>query len=407
MFKRIFKRCLWLVGFRLRFVFQRNICNKNIALVVNSFDRGGLEQVVLNLYLGYKKMGWNAYILSMTRDVGKMAEKLLDLRDFYIFDSDEDRMLRFCWQKKIGILHYHYNIFMLKGARLMGFKVLYTMHNVYTWMSQPEILAYSQRLARAHRIIPVSSFVEKYYLARTGATSQNVHTILNGVDFEELNGEYEFLPVTRESLGFSKREVVVAEIASFHRAKHQIGMIGVMEKLQIENPEIKLLLVGNEGDEIYYETFERVLARSPAKENITVVPYFDHQYMGQFLREVVDIFILPTLQEGCSNAVLEAIYCAKPMVLTDVGNVGDVKDVTASEVVPAAYENILELTSAGIVEISDRRRNPNTEALADAIVKISSHLDDYKIQADRAAICAEQYSTAHMVDQYVEVIQSL
>jgi len=308
-----------------------------IALVVNSFDKGGLEQVVLNLYLGYRQKGLDACILSQSRHVGAMAKKLRDPEDIFIFDGNEDAFFRYCEERNINTLHYHYNTFKMSEAKKKGFKTLYTMHNVYVWMSAPEIRAYSEKLADARKIVPVSSFVERYYLARTGADRGNIHTIPNGIDFGELDGEYDDFSVSRESLGFSDKDIVLAEIASFHPAKHQVGMIGVMEKLYEDRPEIKLLLVGNEGDKGYYNYFEKILANSPAKENITVIPYFDHKYMGQFLRHDVDIFTLPTLYEGCSNAVLEAAYCAKPMVLTDVGNAADFKDTGSCEVVRAAY----------------------------------------------------------------------
>ena len=161
MFKHYLVSVFWIIRFRLRFFTQRKHSKKSVALVVNSFDKGGLEQVVLNLYLGYKKKGWDAYILSQTRNVGQMAEKLIDMRDIYIFDDNKDEFIRFCWRKKIDVLHYHYNTYMMRGARKMGFLILYTMHNVYTWMSLQEIQLYSKKLSFAHKIIPVSGFVEK------------------------------------------------------------------------------------------------------------------------------------------------------------------------------------------------------------------------------------------------------
>ena len=63
-----------------------------------------------------------------------------------------------------------------------------------------------------------------------------------------------------------------------------------------------------------------MIACSEAKNNIMKIPYLEHKHVGCFLRKVADVFILPSLQEGCSNAVLEAFYCGIPMILTKVGN---------------------------------------------------------------------------------------
>ena len=381
--------------------------SKSVALVVNSFDKGGLEQVVLNLYLGYKQKGWNAYILSQSRHVGSMAEKLLDLRDIYIFDNSKEEFIKFCRSHGINVLHYHYNTFMMDDAKKMGIKALYTMHNVYTWMNLPEIREYSVKLAAAHMIVPVSSFVERYYLARTGASNINIQTIINGVDFSELDGKFDDFNCSRDNLGLANRDIVVAAIASFHPSKHQIGMIGIMEKLNKNHPEIKLLLVGNQGDIDYYNYFIKVLAGSSAKESIVMIPYFDHKYMGQFLRETVDIFTLPSLYEGCSNAVLEAAYCAKPMVLTDVGNADDIKDITSCEVVQAAYEDLAGLSPDDLLDISLRKRSRNTDELVNAISKVASGLGEYNAKAANTVSMIGQYSTERMVEQYVTVIESL
>jgi len=386
---------------------QQDIPVRNIALVVNSFDKGGLEQVVMNLYLGYRRKGWKAYILSQTRLVGSMAEKLLNLKDIYIFDGNEDDFFCFCRNHNIDVLHYHYNTFMLKEARERGFKILYTMHNAYTWMTLSEIRAYSARLASAHKVVPVSTFVEQYYLARTGAGCSNIQTIPNGVDFAELDGEYKGFSVSRENPGLSEQDIVICEIASFHPAKHQVGMIGVMERLQKDHPEIKLLLVGNEGDKSYYNYFMKTLANSPSRGNISVIPYFDHKYMGQFLRSVVDIFTLPTLYEGCSNAALEAAYCAKPMVLTNVGNADEMNDIASCEIVQTAYQNLTEVSPEELLDISLRKYSRNTEDLARAIVKIAADLDDYKVRAIKAVNQISQYDTDHMVRQYMDIVESI
>jgi hypothetical protein len=67
MFKHRLESFFWMLRFRFRFFTRPKNSKMSVALVVNSFDKGGLEQVVLNLYLGYKKQGWNVYILSQTR----------------------------------------------------------------------------------------------------------------------------------------------------------------------------------------------------------------------------------------------------------------------------------------------------------------------------------------------------
>ena len=63
--------------------------------------------------------------------LGPMAQQV-DPERLLVFNRDEDTFLHLCRQHDIRVLHYHYNTYMMHGVRLMGFRVLYTIHNIYT-----------------------------------------------------------------------------------------------------------------------------------------------------------------------------------------------------------------------------------------------------------------------------------
>ena len=230
--------------------------------------------------------------------------------------------------------------------------------------------------------------------------------IYNGIDFSELSGDElpEFLE--RRSLGLKEDDIVLGFIASFYPVKYQIGMIGVMEELIGKYPNVKLLFIGN-SENYYYKRFEIEYMKSSAKENMQVIPYFEHKYMGEFLRKIVDIFTLPTLQEGCSNAVLEAIYCDKPMVLTNVGNAMDINYLESCEVVKAAYDDILTTSNADMIKISEYKNSNNKKELVKAFEKIIDNLAVYKEKAKLSDEIKKQYETEYMVQQYIDLIENI
>lgn len=49
---------------------------QSIGLVVPAFDKGGLAQVVLNLYLGYRSLGHDCVVLVENNISGYMAKRL-------------------------------------------------------------------------------------------------------------------------------------------------------------------------------------------------------------------------------------------------------------------------------------------------------------------------------------------
>ena len=384
---------------------ERTDGKPNIGIVVTTFEKGGLEQVVLNLYKGYKKNGYNVYMLCQKNILGPMAEQIEDGEMLVFYDSMK-LFINLLGEYRITVLHYHYNIFGLNEAKKLGVRAIYTMHNTYTWKSDEEIKSYSTVLNEMDAVVPVSNLVKNYYLARTDAKKENLQVIYNGIDFDELANKELPDTLSRAALGIGPDDVVMAFVASFYPVKYQIGMIGVMEELVKKYPNVKLLFVGN-CENAYHEQFMKEYNLSPAKDSMIHVPYFEHRYMGEFLRRIVDIFTLPTLQEGCSNAVLEAIYCDRPMVLTNVGNAKDVEYLQSCEVVNAAYKDITTTSNEQIQKISLKKDSANKAELVGAYSKVIDSLDAYKKAAVLPDSEKEQFETKYMVKQYLDIIEKL
>ena len=376
-----------------------------IGLVVTTFDKGGLEQVVLNLYLGYKDHGYAVYLMCQEDNLGIMAGQIAD-EELMVFNNDMQYFLKYLYKKNITVLHYHYNIFGWEEAKTRGVSTIYTMHNVYTWKSNPEILAYSKILNRMDKVVPVSNQVKDYYLARTDAVKDNLQVIYNGIDLNEIAQDILPESLKRSGLGLTHNDVVIVFVASFYPVKYQIGMIGVMEKLILRYPDTKLLFVGNSENE-YYQHFQKEYRNSSAKKNMQVIPYFDHKYMGAFLRQTADIFTLPTLQEGCSNAVIEAICCDIPMVLTNVGNAMDVIYLKGCKVVNTAYENIVTTSNEQMIQMSYRKDSSNQDELVEAFSDMLDYLERYQRAALVPASEKWKYGKGEMVNKYIKLIEEI
>ncbi len=399
-------KAVWFTLFSLRRAsrfFKLNRKKEAIGLVVNSFDKGGLEQVVLNLYYNYRKQGYETYILVQNNEVGYFASLLVDARHIRILCSNKYDLIRYCWKKNINVLHYHYNTLGIKAAKALGIKTIYTVHNVYTWMNDEQIMCLIKDLKNADNIVAVSSYVKEYFCRRTQLPQNKVKVIGNGVDFKALD-ECQESPVTRESLGIKKDEVVFVNIASFHRVKHHANMIGAIESAIKKNKKIRLLFVGNIGDQIYYNTINEMMAGSEAKNNIMNIPYLERKHIGCFLRKVADVFILPSLQEGCSNAVFEAFYCGVPMILTKVGNAEDIINHLAGIVIDPAYSDILELNSTTIEALSNKKLNSNTNQLCSAMIEIAGKLGTYKEEALKRASFSSNFNAEEMAAKYLRLM---
>jgi glycosyltransferase involved in cell wall biosynthesis len=90
-----------------------------------------------------------------------------------------------------------------------------------------------------------------------------------------------------------------------------------------------------------------------------VVP---HEEIPEWLN-AADIFVLPTLDEGCSNAILEAIFCGLPVISSDLPFNHGVLDAQVAVLVDPRDERALGQAIAWLLKQPQRRAAMSQAAL--------------------------------------------
>lgn len=104
----------------------------------------------------------------------------------------------------------------------------------------------------------------------------------------------------REKLKISKDEVVVAYVGEFTKRKGVNRLLEASKRF----PGIKLVLIGN-GDPLI------------DSDQIIFSGIVAHDEVPEYLN-AADFFVLPTLAEGCCNAIIEAMACGLPIISSDL-----------------------------------------------------------------------------------------
>lgn len=90
------------------------------------------------------------------------------------------------------------------------------------------------------------------------------------------------------------------------------------------NNEATFFLVGDfqEEESCFYTN---LIEKSKFKSSFIKTGVIKHEFVLNYMK-LFDVFLLPSLTEGCSNAMLEAMYLKIPIIATDVGAASDIID---------------------------------------------------------------------------------
>lgn len=132
---------------------------------------------------------------------------------------------------------------------------------------------------------------------------------------------------TRKKLGVSNDDFIVAYVGQFTERK---GINRLCEALnRMNNKRIKAMFIGSGSVKINYD-------------NIIVRGKVNHKDLPLYLN-AADIFVLPTLSEGCCNAIVEAMACGLPIVSTNASFNWDILNKENSILInPTSIEQIIE-----------------------------------------------------------------
>lgn len=202
--------------------------------------------------------------------------------------------------------HFWNNAYYISGVALKKNKPLFVasgegnfddLEHLYT---SPKYRAFSKNVAG---VICVSSSC-KDYSVRFGMTTEDKCIVIpNAIDHRlfYLKDKYKL----RKQYGFPEDKFIVAFTGSFI---HRKGSDRLSDAISLLNDDdiCSIFIGAGQGS-------ENLLPKCPGvlycgrKAHEEIVDYFN----------MADVFVLPTLNEGCCNAIIEAMACGLPVVSSD------------------------------------------------------------------------------------------
>ena len=173
-------------------------------------------------------------------------------------------------------------------------------------------------------------------LVKMGVEPRRIADIPNGVDTEEFRPlDAEGRRSVRARQRLDADDLVISTVARLSPHKRVDAVIRAFGELQPECPQLRLQIIGT--GQMRHE-LESLAAQVPGRERIK---FCDKARPDQIARKMQasDAFALVSRWEGLSNALLEAMACGVPPVVTDVSGMTDVvRDGESGFVVPVDDE---------------------------------------------------------------------
>jgi len=244
-------------------------------------------------------------------------------------------------QKKIDILNTHNAVPCWYGniaAKIAGIPVVFTLRNVQSenyklllkrrFFYKTAILLDRITMRIADKIVAVSKRLEKFYIENERIPKEKITTVTNAIDLEPFERKIDNEKI-REELRIGRDTTVVGIVGDLVERKGHACLIEAARLIVKNNNKVVFLVVG-EGP------LKEDLIKKIKKYSIS-----DHFIFTGHVKTVfhhlaaMDIFVLPSVAEGISRALMESMAMGLPAVCSGIdGNLEAVVDGETGFIIP-------------------------------------------------------------------------
>lgn len=297
-----------------------------ITHLVENLERGGLERVVIDLVGAQCEAGHDCRVICLFEH-GVLATELL-AQGVAVqacgkrtgTDLAALRRLRSLLRgQDAGVVHTHNAVAhyhaVLATTGLSYRRIVNTRHG----MGSPDPRSRRERLyqlsmRRTHAVATVCDAARHQFQRHGMGPRAGLQVVRNGIRVERFDAAS---PARREQLaselGFPPQTRLLGTVGRLNPVKDQATLIRAFARLRTSFPATGLVLIGD-GDS------RGELEACAAAQGVGAhVRFLGDRGDVQHLLPGLDVFVLSSLSEGYSIALLEACAAALPIVATDVG----------------------------------------------------------------------------------------
>jgi glycosyltransferase involved in cell wall biosynthesis len=289
---------------------------------------GGIGQYIVSLAKTLKQKRVECFVASSG---GELLPELvrLDIRHMRldmntkfefglkVFRSGSE-LARIIKDKKIDLIHAHTRVSQVASylaSRRAGISYIATCHGYFN-------AKLSRRLfdTWGEKVVAISEAVRAHLEKDFNVKPERIEVIYNGIDLNRFSNTYSADQIARakRSLGIQHGDVV-GTMGRLSSVKGQKFLIEAMKEIVSRSKDTRCLIIGSGREEAALKDLAKSLGLGE-RVIFTGAAYID---IPLYLA-CMDIFVLPSIEEGLGLALLEAMSLGRPCVASATGGIRDI-----------------------------------------------------------------------------------
>jgi len=301
-----------------------------ILKFLNHFSIGGTERQFVHVANRLDRSRFAVGIACMRRE-GPLLESLSSDMPIYTYPvrgslyswgsvRSQFRLMRDVRRRQFDIVHtygWYPNVFAIPASRLaMRPAILASIRDAGAYMTDAKIQALKFVCRIADRVLANSSAGRKW-LIEQGVNDEKIEVIRNGIDLPRSHERVTRFNLARREFRIPTDVPVCACIGRVVSGKGIDFYLRAARIVADQGRDVRFLMIGADSVEHEYQSDLKHLARQLNVED-RVIFTGQRQDVSEILKDV-DIVVHPSLTEGLSNVILEAMAAGIPVVATNVG----------------------------------------------------------------------------------------
>lgn len=298
-----------------------------ILFITTHLNKGGISSYIYSLAAAFKKKGHTIVVASSGGEIKDLfLENDIEYIHIPIRTKNEISfsvlfsyfiLKRYLSKNKIDIIHAHARVTQVLASFLSKkFKVpvITTCHGFFKPRWHRKVFP-----CWGNKVIAISSQVMRHLINDFNVPKRDIALIHHGIDLGKIKKySNDEINLFKRNIGIPENFIVVGTIARFSVVKGLEYLVKAAQLALKENDKIMFLFIGSGKEEPKLRQLtkdlgiqERVIFHSPV-DNLS-------DYLC-----TMDIFVMPSVQEGLGLAILEAQARKVPVVASDVGGIPDI-----------------------------------------------------------------------------------